>query len=77
MSSTTATGGQIPSFGTSFTDSDYGIQGGAGGQVVNAVVDNTGTVLNYSTNAANIDVRHESRNHGGERSQQVGRHTHL
>merc|ERR1712077_174373 len=45
-------GGQIPSFGTSFTYSDYGIQGGAGGQVVNAVVDNTGTVLNYSTNAA-------------------------
>jgi len=52
VSSTTATGGQIPSFGTSFTYSDYGIQGGAGGQVVNAVVDNTGTVLNYSTNAA-------------------------
>merc|ERR1712083_684330 len=26
--------------------------GDAGGQVVNAVVDNTGTVLNYSTNAA-------------------------
>ena len=49
VSSTTATGGQIPSFGTSFTYSDYGIQGGAGGQVVNAVVDNTGTVLNYST----------------------------
>lgn len=51
VSSTTAGGGQIPSFGTSFTYSDYGIQG-AGGQVVNAVVDNTGTVLNYSTNAA-------------------------
>lgn len=51
VSSTTASGGQIPSFGTSFTYSDYGIQG-AGGQVVNAVVDNTGTVLNYSTNAA-------------------------
>merc|ERR1712154_155002 len=31
--------------------SDYGIQG-AGGQVVNAVVDQTGTVLNYSTNSA-------------------------
>jgi hypothetical protein len=52
VSSTTATGGQIPRFGTSFTYSDYGIQGGASGQVVNAVVDNTGTVLNYSTNAA-------------------------
>jgi len=52
VSSTTATGGQIPSFGTSFTYSDYGVQGAAGGQVVNAVVDNTGTVLNYSTNAA-------------------------
>jgi hypothetical protein len=52
VSSTTAAGGQIPSFGTSFAYSDYGIQGGTGGQVVNAVVDNAGTVLNYSTNAA-------------------------
>ena len=51
VSSTTAAGGGIPSFGTSFNYSEYGIQGGAG-QVVNAVVDNTGTVLNYSTNAA-------------------------
>lgn len=50
VSSTTA-GGGIPSFGTSFNYSDYGLQT-TGGQVVNAVVDNTGTVLNYSTNAA-------------------------
>ena len=49
VSSTSA--GGIPSFGSSFTYSDYGIQG-AGGQVVNAVVDQTGTVLNYSTNTA-------------------------
>jgi len=49
VSSTTA--GGIPSFGSSFNYSDYGLQG-ASGQVVNAVVDNTGTVLNYSTNAA-------------------------
>lgn len=49
VSSTTA--GGIPSFGSSFNYSEYGIQGAAG-QVVNAVVDNTGTVLNYSTNAA-------------------------
>lgn len=41
--------GGIPSFGSSFNYSDYGIQG-ASGQVVNAVVDNSGTVLNYSTN---------------------------
>ncbi len=47
VSSTTA--GGIPSFGSSFNYSEYGLQGG---QVVNAVVDNTGTVLNYSTNAA-------------------------
>ena len=45
--SSTSTGG-IPSFGSSFTYSDYGVQGS--GQVVNAVVDNTGTVINYSTN---------------------------
>merc|ERR1711881_476159 len=49
VSSTSA--GGIPSFGSSFNYSDYGIQG-AGGQVVNAVVDQTGTVLNYSTNTA-------------------------
>jgi len=46
VSSTSA--GGIPSFGSSFTYSDYGVQGS--GQVVNAVVDNTGTVINYSTN---------------------------
>jgi high mobility group protein B2 len=49
VSSTTASG--IPSFGSSFSYSEYGIQG-ASGQVVNAVVDNQGTVLNYSTNTA-------------------------
>ena len=53
MSSTTVSGGQIPSLGPSFAYSDYGIQG-AGGQVVNTVVDNTGTVLNYSTSAAPV-----------------------
>jgi len=53
VSSTTAAAaaGGIPSFGTSFNYSDYGLQT-AGGRVVNAVVDNTGTVLNYSTNTA-------------------------
>jgi len=40
----------IPSFGSSFSYSDYGIQGGQSGQVVNAVVDSGGQVLNYSTN---------------------------
>jgi len=50
-STTAAAAGGIPSFGTSFNYSDYGLQT-AGGQVVNAVVDNTGTVLNYSTNTA-------------------------
>jgi len=49
VSSTSA--GGIPSFGSSFTYSDYGAQG-AGGQVINAVVNQTGTVLNYSTNTA-------------------------
>merc|ERR1712018_287430 len=49
VSSTSA--GGIPSFGSSFAYSDYSNQG-AGGQVVNAVVDQTGTVLNYSTNTA-------------------------
>jgi len=48
-SSSSSSGGGIPSFGSSFNYSDYGIQG-ASGQVVNAVVDNSGTVLNYSTN---------------------------
>lgn len=50
-STTAAAAGGIPSFGSSFNYGEYGIQG-ASGQVVNAVVDNTGTVLNYSTNAA-------------------------
>jgi len=46
-----ASGSSIPSFGSSFTgNTDYYIQGGQPGQVVNAVVDNTGQVLNYSTN---------------------------
>jgi len=48
--SSTSTGA-IPSFGSSFNYSDYGTQG-AGGQVVNAVVDQSGQVLNYSTNTA-------------------------
>jgi len=46
-----ASQGSIPSFGSSFNYSDYGMAGGSG-QVVNAVVDNSGTVLNYSTNNA-------------------------
>jgi len=46
-----ASGSSIPSFGSSFpSNTDYYIQGGQPGQVVNAVVDNTGQVLNYSTN---------------------------
>merc|ERR1712172_252232 len=46
-----ASGSSIPSFGSSFpSNTDYYIQGGQAGQVVNAVVDNTGQVLNYSTN---------------------------
>merc|ERR1719251_212575 len=46
-----ASGSSIPSFGSSFTgNTDYYIQGGQPGQVVNAVVDPTGQVLNYSTN---------------------------
>ena len=51
----TAGGSTIPSFGSSFsgnTDGTYYIQGGQQGQVLNAVVDNTGQVLNYSTNAS-------------------------
>jgi len=52
VSSTSAAGG-IPSFGTSFTYGDaYGTLQTAAGQVVNAVVDQTGQVINYSTNAA-------------------------
>merc|ERR1712061_829089 len=48
-----ASGSSIPSFGSSFpSNTDYYIQGGQPGQVVNAVVDNTGQVLNYSTNAS-------------------------
>jgi len=45
----------IPSFGSSFSYSDYGIQGQQG-QVVNAVVDNSGQVLNYSTNTGGQTV---------------------
>lgn len=52
-----ASAGGIPSFGSSFNYSDYGIQG-ASGQVVNAVVDNSGTVLNYSTNTATAGGQH-------------------
>lgn len=44
----------IPSFGSSFSYSDYGIQGSQAGQVVNAVVDNSGQVLNYSTNTGQV-----------------------
>jgi len=46
----------IPSFGSSFSYSDYAIQGSQQGQVVNAVVDNSGQVLNYSTNATGQTV---------------------
>jgi hypothetical protein len=46
----------IPSFGSSFSYSDYAIQGGQQGQVVNAVVDNSGQVLNYSTNTGGQTV---------------------
>lgn len=46
---------EIPSFGTSFTYNDYGIQGQQG-QVVNAVVDNNGQVINYSTNTGQVGV---------------------
>merc|ERR1712079_284653 len=52
-----ASGSSIPSFGCSFSgNTDYYIQGGQQGQVVNAVVDNTGQVLNYSTNASGQTV---------------------
>lgn len=54
----TAGGSSIPSFGSSFSgNTDYYIQGGQQGQVVNAVVDNTGQVLNYSTNPGQTIVR--------------------
>jgi len=43
---------EIPSFGSSFAYSDYGIQGQ--NQVVNAVVDNNGQVINYSTNPGQV-----------------------
>jgi len=56
-SSNSASASAIPSFGSSFNYSDYGIQG-ASGQVVNAVVDNSGTVLNYSTNTAATSGQH-------------------
>jgi len=52
----TATAVGIPSFGSSFSYSDYGIAGGQQGQVVNAVVDNSGQVLNYSTNTGGAQV---------------------
>lgn len=48
---------EIPSFGSSFAYSDYGIQQGGGqSQVVNAVVDNNGQVINYSTNPGQVGV---------------------
>lgn len=60
----------IPSFGSSFSYSDYGLQGQQG-QVVNAVVDNSGQVLNYSTNAGgNTVVRQVAQVH--QQQQQVG-----
>ena len=46
VSSTTAAS---TSFGSTFPYSEYGVQG-ASGQVVNAVVDTQGAVLNYTTN---------------------------
>merc|ERR1711994_55636 len=53
-----ASGSSIPSFGSSFSgNTDYYIQGGQQGQVVNAVVDTSGQVINYSTNAGQTIVR--------------------
>lgn len=58
--------GGIPTFGQSFAYSDYGLQQGtSSGQVVNAVVDNGGTVLHYSTNnppqgGATTHVQHKA-----------------
>merc|ERR1712038_1008964 len=55
---TAASGSSIPSFGSSFSgNTDYYIQGGQQGQVVNAVVDTSGQVINYSTNAGQTIVR--------------------
>merc|ERR1711963_1355668 len=64
-----ASSSTIPSFGSSFpTNTDYYIQGGQPGQVVNAVVDNTGQVLNYSTNASGQTI---VRQVGGQVQQMV------
>jgi len=60
----------IPSFGSSFSYSDYGIQSGQAGQVVNAVVDNAGQVLNYSTNAGGGTVMRQVSQVGGQASLQ-------
>jgi len=56
---------EIPSFGSSFTYSDYGIQGQSQGQVVNAVVDNNGQVINYSTNTGQVGVVRQVQGHVG------------
>jgi len=61
----------IPSFGSSFSYSDYGIQGGQQGQVVNAVVDNSGQVLNYSTNAGGQTVMRQVTQVQQQQQQQV------
>jgi len=62
----------IPSFGSSFNYSDYAIQGGQQGQVVNAVVDTSGQVLNYSTNAGGQTVmRQVTQVQQGQQQQQV------
>merc|ERR1711982_259168 len=62
----------IPSFGSSFSYSDYAIQGGQQGQVVNAVVDTSGQVLNYSTNAGGQTVmRQVTQVQQGQQQQQV------
>jgi len=60
----------IPSFGSSFSYSDYGIQGQQG-QVVNAVVDNSGQVLNYSTNAGGQTVMRQVTQVQQQQQQQV------
>jgi len=62
----------IPSFGSSFSYSDYAIQGGQQGQVVNAVVDTSGQVLNYSTNAGGQTVmRQVAQVQQGQQQQQI------
>jgi len=62
----------IPSFGSSFSYSDYAIQGGQQGQVVNAVVDTSGQVLNYSTNAGGQTVmRQVTQVQQGQQQQQI------